>query len=618
MRLKAETHRTTRRSVKTLSTTLLPFLIAFTLALNGCSLLPSQLEKIAGIAGTPNAFSSVATATVAPPSQSTAALVKERSKLRVGIRFDAPPLASVNADGKLEGMDVDITREFARRWLGSPDNVEFVQTTSASAPRMIERREVDFALGGLVETKAASAHADFGLTYMYDGEAVLVRTGSYADFPSLARRNVTYIDLPSTNALSDAQISNNITVTLQSAPSYAAAIRQLRDAQTDAVVGRWRRLRTEAGRDPALTVLTLFQREPVAIMLPRNDSDWSALVNITLSALVADGTFASIYKKWFNQLPEPVYPLPNAIDIQLATLPDKITPHDALSRVRGSTSVRIGFIAQADPLATLDANGEVVGFEVDLCRELARRWFQNPSVAEFTAVPAGDVAGLLRSNAIDMAIGGMARTQANSRVMDFSSITYQSGVGIAVLETSTTNDVSTLNGKVVGSIQGKADADVLTAIARARNLKITTRPYAELETMIDALRNGEIDGVLADQAALIALARTAKDIRVLSERLNNLPIGIALARDDSTFKAFVNLTLQEFFTDGTYAFLYKKWFGTAPPDMDIWPGEATVQTVLIAPTGTPLATVTPVFSVLDTPVPIQIPPTPLPTPTPKK
>jgi ABC-type amino acid transport substrate-binding protein len=479
---------------------------------------------------------------------------------------------------------------------------------------------VDFALGGLVHTKAATAHADFGLTYLYDGEALLVRTGTYADFQSLARRNITYIDTPSTFALRDAQIASNITVTLQSAPSYDAAIRQLRDAQTDAVIGRWRRLRTESGRDPALTVLTVFQREPVAMMLPRNNSDWSTLVNITFSALIADGTFAKVYKKWFNQLPEPVYPLPNAIDIQLAGLPDKIALHDTLSRVRNSTSVKIGFIAQADPLATLDANGEAVGFEVDICRELARRWFQNANAADFTSVPAGDVAGLLRSNSIDMAIGGIAQTQTNARVMDFSSITYQGGVGIAVLATSTANDLSTLNGKVVGAIRGKTDAALLEATIKARNISIISRPYSDLTAVFDALRNGQVDAVLGEQSTLIALARTAKDIRVLPERLNNLPVGIALARDDSTFKAFVNLTLQDIFADGTYALLYKKWFNTTPPDMELWPGGATLNTGLIAPTAIALPTATPVFGALDTPAPGQIPPTPVPpsTPTPQK
>jgi hypothetical protein len=45
-------------------------------------------------------------------------------------------------------MDVDLAREFARRWLGSERNAEFVQVTTATAAERVARREVDLALAG--------------------------------------------------------------------------------------------------------------------------------------------------------------------------------------------------------------------------------------------------------------------------------------------------------------------------------------------------------------------------------------------------------------------------------------------------------------------------------------
>ncbi|HEY3290802.1 MAG TPA: transporter substrate-binding domain-containing protein, partial [Anaerolineae bacterium] len=468
------THQITRRPGSRRLASSVASLMLVAVVLTGCSLLPAQFGSIAGISSTSGAGRFAPTATTVPPTISTAALVKQRSKLRVGIRFDAPPLSSVTAAGTLEGMDVDLAREFARRWLGSPDNVEFVQVTSTSAPSHIERRDIDFALGGLIESKPSAAHADFSLSYMADGEALMIRTGSFASFAELARHNVTYIDLPSTNAIRDAQIADNITVTLQSAPSYEMAIRQLRDMQTDAVVGRWRRLRAESGRDAALTILNVFNREPVAILLPQSDSDWESLVNFTLSALIADGSFTKLYKKWFSQPPDPLYALPNAIDIQLANLPDKIAPHDTLSRIKANKVIKVCFNAQADPLATLDGNGGAVGFEVDIVRELAHRWLQNSAAAEFTAVPPGDIAGLLRSNAFDIAIGGLPETQANAKVMDFSTVTYQNGIGIAVLQTSTAKDITSLNGKVAGILQGNTSATLLDSLKTTRGVAITS------------------------------------------------------------------------------------------------------------------------------------------------
>ncbi len=588
--------------------TLLPLILALTLS--GCSVLP-QLSYIAAIVATPNPVYHAPTPTVAPGTVSTAALVKNRSRLRVGIRFDVPPLASVNSNGQLEGLDVDLAREFARRWLGSPDNIEFVQVTSSSAPVQVQRREVDLAMGGLVHSKGAAKHADFGFTYMYDGEALLIRTGSFADFPALARQTVTYIDQPTTYALSAAEIANNITVSLQTATSYETAISQLIDGQTDAVAGRWRRLRADAARDPALTVLTVFQREPVAIMLPQNDSDWMTLVNVTFSALIADGTYARLYQKWFHAPPDAVTPLPDTIDLQLASLPDTIAPHDTLSRIRAANRIHVGFNAQADPLATLDAKGNPVGFEIDLIRELASRWFQNANAVDFTAMPGKDIPGLLRNNSIDLGVGAIVETQAAARVMDFSTITYRSGVGVAIMQTSPSNSLEALNGKTIGVVQGSPNQALLASVGKARNLQLNSALYPDLSTALAALRSGQVDAVADDQVTLLALARTAKDIFVLPEQLSSRPIAIAMPRDDSAFHNFVDLTLQNMFADGTYARIYKKWFGVAPTDLEIWPGQTTQTTMLIAPTATPPPTATPVFDAIPTAKPA--PPTAAPT-----
>ncbi len=588
------------------------WLLALSMILSACSLPQIQLDSIARIAATSGPADNQPTATVAADTISTAALVKERSKLRVGIRFDAPPLSSVTSDGTLEGLDVDIAREFARRWLGSSDNVEFVQVTSSSAPRRIERREVDLAMGGLAHTKSAETYADFGLTYMQDGEALLVRTGTYADLNSLAQHNITYIDNASLTALNSATAAANITTTLQIASSYADAYQQLQSGETDAVLGRWRRLRTRAAQDPALSVLTVLQTEPIAIMLPQNDSRWADLVNITFSAIIADGTFAKLYQQWFNAPPDPIYPLPNTIDLQLATLPDTITPRNTVDQMKASGVVRIGFNAQADPLATLDANGQPVGFEIDLCRELARRWFQNENAAQFTAMAVTDIPGNLDNNSIDIAVGALQQTQANETAMDFSIPTYQTGVGVAVLQTTPISDVAALNGHTVGVVNGGSNQALLDDVMKARGLSVNSSSFPDLSTALGALRSGQVDAVVEDQVTLLALTRTAEDLRMLPERLSRIPIGIALPTDNSALRDMVNLSLQDMFADGTYTRLYTQWFGTAPEAQEIWPGEATEDTSLTSATSTPPATMTPVFSTIEAPTPVITETTPAP------
>ena len=589
------------------------------LTLTACSMLPSidLRDTIARIAATPVPVDEGPTPTVAPANISTAALVKMRSKLRVGIRFDAPPLASVDDEGNLIGLDVDLARELARRWLGSPNNVDFVQITSNSALRRIQNREVDLALGGLVHTRPAETYADFSLSYFQDGEAMLIRAGTFADLPAMAQRTVTYIDAQSIPAMSDAQIANNMTVTLQAAPNYATAIQSLLDGETDGVIGRWRRLRVEAARNGTVSVLAVLQPQPVAIMLPQNDSDWADLVNVTLSAMINDGFYAAAYQQWFGAPPAPVTPLPGQIDLQLASLPDTILPRAVYDRVRATNSVRIGFNAQSDPLATLDADGQPIGFQVDLCRELARRWFQNWTAAQFSALPAGQTTANLDNDTIDLAIGDTAQTQSSERRLDFSLPVYVSGLSVAVLNTAGFIDLMSLNGGRVGIVQETTDTPALDAAKQARGVAFLNVPFPDMSSALAALRDGQIQGVAAERVTLLALARASGDIIVLPDRLNATPIGIAVPTNDSALRDLVNLTLQEMMADGTFAAIYRQWFSDEPPAVELWPGDATRDTALIAPTPTPLPTPTPVIAVVDTPLPAPTPePTAVPPPAP--
>jgi putative glutamine transport system substrate-binding protein len=408
-------------------------LCAIAVALTACSNLPGVglLGDLRDIAATPIPSTPRVIPTAAPPDFSTAALVKLRSKIRVGIRYDAPPLSRVNADGELEGMDVDLAKDFARRWLGSERNVEFVQVTSLSAPAMIANREIDMAMGGLVHSKSAEPSADYSLSTVQDGEALLGRTGTFSDFLSLAGRTVTYIDSPSTFALRDAQIANNITVTLVGQNSYRAAVNDLVAGQTDAVAGRWRRLRATATNDPALTILSVLSREPVAIMLPQNDSAWADLVNLTISQMVNDGTYDALYEKWFGAKPDLPFTLPQPNPPQLADLPNNITPREVISTMKAANAVRVGFNAGASPFSALNAEGQPEGFEVDLVREMARRWFNTPDAAQFSSVT--DAAAALAGGQADIAIGGIGRNGTTERSMDFSQTIFVSnGLPIAI------------------------------------------------------------------------------------------------------------------------------------------------------------------------------------------
>lgn len=410
------------------------FFVAGALMLAGCDAVAVQtaqrylnVDSLVRVVATADPIQVETTPTPVPPDYSTAALIKLRSKLRVGIRFDAPPLARVNDQGELEGFDVDLAREFARRWLGSEKNVEFVQVTSNSAPAKVAAREIDMAMGAMIVSRASELIADFSLPYTQDGEALLVRAGTYSDVVSLAGRAVVYVDDASTFALRDTQNANGITITAKAANSYAEAYNALQQQNVEAMAGRWRRLRTRAASDPGLTVLRVFKREPVAIMLPPNDSDWADLVNITLSNIVLDGTYERLYLQAFSAPPDMsvLLPLTGPTDIQFAQLPDFLQTTNRLAAVREAKKMRVAY-ATNPPFSLLEENNLPGGFEVELARAIGQRVIGAPDAVEFTPY-AGDFSKAVQD--FDMFVGGVPRTQSFERVVDFATPTYRTAGG---------------------------------------------------------------------------------------------------------------------------------------------------------------------------------------------
>ncbi len=548
--------------------------------------LPSQLNlsSVVRIAGTPAPAYGDATPTPPPATASQASLIRRRGRLLVGVRFDAPPLSSVNAKGELEGLDIDLARGFARRWLGGPEKVEFSQVTSTSALRRIANREIDMAMGGIAATKAGELQVDYSLSHIADGDALLVRTGAYTSVASLARKSVVYVDLENIPSFRTAQFSAGITTALQSLTSYPAAFAALRGGTADAVLGNWRRLRLEAASGSGLSVLSVLRREPLAIALPQGDPDWTGLVNATLTDQFADGSFDALYAKWFKAPAEGTRPLALIAPASFASLPDTLTARSSLAGIARTRKLRVGYLTNSDPLSF--ANREQPnGFEVDLIRELAKRWFDAEAAAVFTPYGTEDaLAAAMQANTIDAGIGDLRPGPANARRFDFTPATFLAGVGALTLASNKALTFGDLGGKTIGLLRNGPDQQTLATLKQARGVVLNEVVFADTGSALQALRSGQISAVVADRVTLFAVDRVNRDTKMLGDQLSAAPVGIAVAAGDSALKNALSLGLQEMLSDGAFIKLYRKWLDEPfKPPFDALPGETVPSRSLVSP-----------------------------------
>lgn len=106
------------------------------------------------------------------------AVIKDRGRLIVGVKYDSRPFGYVDEKGKLRGYDVDLARLIARQLLGNEKKVSFRQVNQNNRISKLNSGEVDMVIAMMSVTPERKAVVDFSVPYYTTGQALLVRKTS--------------------------------------------------------------------------------------------------------------------------------------------------------------------------------------------------------------------------------------------------------------------------------------------------------------------------------------------------------------------------------------------------------------------------------------------------------
>jgi putative glutamine transport system substrate-binding protein len=235
--------------------------------------------------------------------------VRSRGRLRVAMVADRPPFAYLDAMGAPVGYEVRLVSTLAERWLGDPLAVDLLPATRDEGMRMLRTGEADLLIGAIPHTQEAELAADFSLTIYVAGESMMIRAGS--DIGGIAGLDGQRVAVVS--GTGSEEILRRVAQDLQVFPviipkaTLEEAIAALEAGEVVAIVGERTELLGPAYATPGLGVTALrLTQVPLALGLPPGDSAFRDLVNLTLQAMVRDGTFAAIYGEWFDDSPPEV------------------------------------------------------------------------------------------------------------------------------------------------------------------------------------------------------------------------------------------------------------------------------------------------------------------------
>ncbi|AKO52218.1 ABC transporter substrate-binding protein [Marinobacter psychrophilus] len=239
-----------------------------------------------------------------------------------------------------------------------------------------------------------------------------------------------------------------------------------------------------------------------------------------------------------------------------------ITVATAFSASTWAADWTVGANAGNVPWEFQDATGEIVGFEVDLVNEVAKR---ADKTVEFVNIPFNGLFSAVQSKRADIAISSITITPKRLESVGFAQPYYDSDQSLATLSDSKIKGVEDMLGKVVGVDTGST-GDMWVGAHQAEYKFSSVSRYEGLSPAMLDLASGRLDGYISDIPAVLYYIRDKPQYKVVARIATGEKYSLMHAKDWES-AALVNDIITAMKKEGVIADLHKKWFGAeADPD----------------------------------------------------
>jgi polar amino acid transport system substrate-binding protein len=207
------------------------------------------------------------------------------------------------------------------------------------------------------------------------------------------------------------------------------------------------------------------------------------------------------------------------------------------------------------------ASGQIVGFDIDIAREVARAIFGDPDRVQLTAITSAQRIPFIRDKKVDIVAHTMTINCARRQQVDFSTEYFDAGQKILVTKGSPVRGPRDLGGRKVCAAAGSTSIQNIAALP-ARPVPVSVNDWTDCLVM---LQQGQVDAVSTDDTILIGMAKQDPHTMVVGDRFTQEPYGLAIAQSAPDFVRFVNGVLDRMRADGTWARIYTRWLGGPAP-----------------------------------------------------
>lgn len=226
-----------------------------------------------------------------------------------------------------------------------------------------------------------------------------------------------------------------------------------------------------------------------------------------------------------------------------------------------SKKIVVGLDDSFPPMGFKDEKNEIVGFDIDLAKEVAKRLGRE---VEFKAIDWNSKEAELKSGRVDILWNGLDITDKRKENMLFSEpyMDNRQIVFVAKNGKVTVAGEADLAGKTIGTQSGGTTEEYFENKPELKSSMKEVKYYPDYINAFMDLENGRLDAVVGDEIiGRYYISKHPDEIQAIDTVIGTVSqFGIAFRKDDQKLRDEVQKVFDEMKADGTVAKISEKWF----------------------------------------------------------
>jgi polar amino acid transport system substrate-binding protein len=226
-------------------------------------------------------------------------------------------------------------------------------------------------------------------------------------------------------------------------------------------------------------------------------------------------------------------------------------------RVQETRVLRVGMDASFPPFEAIAADGSLVGFDVDLAREVGQRLGVE---AHFVAnLPYDGLYDALTVGRVDVVISALVVNPARMADFAYSNPYFDAGHVLVVRRGEhTIRSMGDLGNRSLAVALGTpGDREARERARRSSDLFVVQYPTSA--HALEAVRTGETDAALVDHVSALQAIGAESPLTIVGEPVVEVPYAVAMRDDSQRLLRAVNSALTAMEDDGTLDRLVNEW-----------------------------------------------------------